>query len=62
MSKIAPIIQAMFKKRVNQDEKLLKNIEKYEQKEKTKQQESKIHGQKPVKRNKRSEKTRVYNS
>ena len=49
MSKIAPIIQAMFKKRVNQDEKLLKNIEKYEQKEKTKQQESKIHGQKPVK-------------
>jgi len=49
MSKIAPIIQAMFKKRVNQDEKLLKNIEKYEQKEKTKQQESKTHGQKPVK-------------
>ena len=49
MSKIAPIIQAMFKKRVNQDEKLLKNIEKYEQKEKTKQQESKVYGQKPVK-------------
>ena len=39
----------LFRKRVNQDEKLLKNIEKYEQKEKTKQQESKIYGQKPVK-------------
>ena len=62
MSKIAPIIQAMFKKRVNQDEKLLKNIEKYEQKEKTKQQESKIHGQKPVKQSRRSKKIRVYNS
>ena len=29
--------------------KIEENIEKYEQKEKTKQQESKIHGQKPVK-------------
>ena len=28
---------------------LIENLEKYEQKEKTKQQESKIHGQKPVK-------------
>ena len=45
-----------------QDEKLLKNIERYEQKEKTKQQESKIHGQKPVKQSRRSKKTRVYNS
>ena len=33
---------------INQN-KLIENIEKYEQKEKTKQQESKIHGQKPVK-------------
>ena len=32
-----------------QNEELLKNIEKYDEKEKTKQQESKIHGQKPVK-------------
>ena len=48
-SKIAPIIQAIFKKRVNQDEKLLKNIERYEQEEKAKQQESKVYGQKPVK-------------
>ena len=61
-SKVAPIIQAIFKKRVNQDEKLLKNIERYEQKEKIKQQESKIHGQKPVKERGRNKKTRVYNS
>ena len=45
-----------------QNEKLLKNIEKYEQKEKTKQQESKIHGQKPVKQRRGNKKTRVYNS
>jgi len=45
-----------------QDEKLLKNIERYEQKEKTKQQESKIHGQKPVKQSRRNKKTRVHSS
>ena len=39
----------IFKKRLSQNEKLLRNLEKYEQKEKIKQQESKIHGQKPVK-------------
>ena len=40
----------LFKKREeDQDEKLLKNIERYEQKEKAKQQKSKILGQKPVK-------------
>ena len=39
----------LFRKRVDQDEKLLKNIERYEQKEKAKQQESKILGQKLVK-------------
>ena len=46
-----------------QDNKLLKNIELYEQKEKVKQQESKILGQKPVngKANKRKEIT-MYNS
>jgi hypothetical protein len=44
-----------------QNEELLKNIERYEEK-KTKQQESKIHGQKPVKQNRRNKKTRVYNS
>ena len=45
-----------------QNEELLKNLERYEQKEKTKQQESKIHGQKPVKRKSNKEKsTRLYN-
>ena len=46
-----------------QDRKLIENIERYEQKEKAKQQESKIHGQKPAKQTRRKEKsTRVYNS
>ena len=40
----------LFRKQVDQDEKLLKNIEIYEQKKKAKQQESKILGQKQVKR------------
>ena len=39
----------LFRKRVDQNEKLLKNIEIYEQKKKAKQQESKILGRKPVK-------------
>ena len=44
-----------------QNEKLLKNIERYE-KEKAKQQESKIYGQKPVKRTKNKEKnTQLHN-
>ena len=40
-----------------QDRKLIENIERYEQKEKIKQQKSKVLGQKPVKRktNKRKE-------
>ena len=62
---VAPIIKKIFnlsKKKLNQDEKLLKNIEKYEQKEKTKQQESKVYGQKPVKQRRGNKKTRVYNS
>ena len=45
-----------------QNKKLIKNLERYEE-EKTKQQESKIHGQKPVKQQGRKEKsTRMYNS
>ena len=45
-----------------QNEKLLKNIELYE-KEKAKQQESEVHGQKLVKRETNKEKsTRMYNS
>ena len=40
-----------------QNRKLLKNIELYEQKKKIEQQESKIYGQKPVKREKSKEKS-----
>ena len=50
----------LFKKRENQNEKLLKNIERYEQEEKAKQQESKVLGQKPIKRTtNKKEKTNV---
>ena len=43
-----------------QNKKLIKNLERYEE-EKAKQQESKIHGQKPVKQTSRKEKSaRVY--
>ena len=40
----------IFRKQEDQNEKLLKNIERYEQKKKVEQQESKVLGQKPVKR------------
>jgi len=46
-----------------QNEKLIRNIERYEQKEKAKQQESKILGQKLIKGTKNKEKSiNVYNS
>ena len=45
-----------------QNKKLIKNMEEYAKKEKIKQQESKVYGQKPVKGNRRNKKTRVYNS
>ena len=46
-----------------QNEKLLKNIELYEQKKKIEQQESEVYGQKPVKRERNKEKsTRMYHS
>jgi len=46
-----------------QDEKLLKNIERYEQKEKIKQSKSKVLGQKPVKRQtNKGKEINVYNS
>ena len=46
-----------------QNSKLIENIEKYDEKEKTKQQESKVLGQKPVKRQTSSKKsTRMYHS
>ena len=49
----------LFKKRENQNEKLLKNIEKYEQKEKAKQQQSKVLGQKPTKGKTNKEKNTI---
>ena len=46
-----------------QNRELIKNIEAYEQKKKTKQQESKVLGQKLVKRAKNKEKsTQFYSS
>ena len=45
-----------------QNKKLINNLERYE-KEKAKQQESKVYGQKPVKQTSGKEKsTRMYNS
>ena len=52
----------LFRKQEDQNEKLLKNIEEYE-KEKAKQQKSKVLGQKQVKRTTNKEKdTTVHNS
>ena len=46
-----------------QNRKLIKNLEEYGKKEKAKQQESKIYGQKPVKQTRGKEKSaRMYNS
>ena len=42
-----------------QNEKLLKNIELYEQKKKIEQQKSKVYGQKPVKGKTNKEKSTV---
>ena len=47
----------IFRKKECQNEKLIRNIERYEQKEKAKQQQSKVLGQKPVKRKTRKEKS-----
>ena len=62
---VAPIIKAIFnlgKKELNQNEKLFKNIEKYEEK-KTKQQKPEVLGQKPVKRQtNKGKEINVYNS
>ena len=42
-----------------QNEELIKNMEEYAKKEKTKQQESKVYGQKPIKGKERKEKSTV---
>ena len=52
----------IFKKREDQDEKLLKNIERYEQKKKAEQQQSKVLGQKTVKGKTNSKKSTVQRS
>ena len=53
----------LFRKRENQNEKLLKNIERYDEKKEIKQQESKVLGQKLVKGTTNKEKsTRMYHS
>ena len=49
----------LFKRKLNQNEKLLKNIEEYDKKEKVKQQKSKIYGRKPVKRKANKEKSTI---
>ena len=53
----------LFKKKLNQNEKLIKNIELYEQEEKAKQQKSKVYRQKLVKSTKSKEKSAsLYNT
>ena len=53
----------IFRKKLGQNEKLIKNMEEYAKKEEIKQQESKVLGQKPVKRTTNKEKdTTVHNS
>jgi len=60
---VHPLMKAIFKKREDQDEKLLKNIEEYDKKKKAEQQKSKVLGQKPVKRTTNKEKdTSLHNS
>ena len=60
---VHPLMKAIFKKREDQDKKLLKNLEKYEQKKKAEQQQSEVLGQKQVKQKRNKEKrTSVHNS
>ena len=50
----------IFRKQEDQDEKLIKNMEEYAKKEKTKQSESQVLGQKPVKRKTNSQKSAIH--
>ena len=52
----------IFKKREDQNEKLLKNIEKYDKKKKAEQQKSKVLGQKPTKGKTNSKKSTIQRS
>ena len=47
----------LFRKQEDQNEKLIRNIEEYDKKKKAKQQESKVLGQKLVKRKTNKEKS-----
>ena len=50
----------LFRKREDQNEKLIKNMEAYDKKKKAEQQESKVLGQKPVKRTTNKEKSAIH--
>ena len=50
----------LFRKRLGQNEKLIKNLEEYAKKEKIEQQESKVYGQKPVKGKTNKEKSAIH--
>ena len=52
------MINRLFKKKEDQNDKLIRKMNEYEEK-KTKQQESKVLGQKPVKGKTRKEKNTV---
>ena len=57
------MINRLFKKKEDQNKILLKNIEEHDKKEKAKQQESTVLGQKPVKgKGNKEKRTSVYNS
>jgi len=47
----------LFRKQEGQNEKLLRNIKEHDKKEKAKQQEPEVYGQKPVKRATNKEKS-----
>ena len=49
----------LFRKKLNQNEKLLKNIEEYDKKKKIEQQKSKVLGQKPIKGKTNKEKSTI---
>ena len=49
----------LFRKQEDQNEKLIRNIERYEQEKKAKQQESKVLGQKLVKGTTNKEKNTI---
>ena len=51
----------LFRKQEDQNERLIKNMEEYAKKEKIKQQESKVLGQKLVKRKTNKEKSAIHN-